>query len=575
MKLRLGWLVIGSAFVLAPLAMASKSGETMFKQKPSSYEKLPPAKKGGTLFLSLSNNPKVMNPILSSDANSGSVEPFLWARLFTEDAATLSPLPYLAESYIISKDRKSYTFKLQSIAKWEDGTAVTTEDVRFTFDTMMNPKVDAAPLRAYWDGVTLEIKDPSTFTFTVKEPKFDTLRSLYLFSVVQKKQFASEQDFNKSRGILQPVGNGPYKLKIFSRDQRVEFERVKDWWGNAIPHLKNRYNADRIVLRIVTDPNLEYERFVKGDLDIMEFPSSAVELYAKKVMDTDKSRYGKSEKDGKDMWSAEFMNKAPRGYSYVGWNLKNPIFASKKTRQAMARLANYQEMIDKIYYGFQHQATSPFGSLTLNSDPNLRKPGKMFTYDLPKALELLKADGWADRNGDSILEKTIDGKKVDFKFTLKYNSNNPSRGKIAQVLKENFKKAGIEMDIRAMEWNAYLTDVDNRQFDALILAWTATPYPNPKQTWHTDAEKNQGSNFVSYSNPKVDALIGKANLEFNLTQRAKILQEINRILYDDQPYMFLFEPRSMIAAFHKKVKAPVWAMEYDVSAPIDIYTFEQ
>jgi peptide/nickel transport system substrate-binding protein/microcin C transport system substrate-binding protein len=571
MKLKLGLVLVGSALAFAPQAMAS----TVFKNKPSSYEKLPEAKKGGTLFLSLSNNPKVMNPILSSDANSSSVEPFLWARLFTEDAATLAPLPFLAEGYTISKDRKSYTFKLQSIAKWEDGTPVTADDVRFTFDTMMNPKVDAAPLRAYWEGVTLEIKDSSTFTFTVKEPKFDTLRSLYLFQVVQKKQFAAEADYNKARGILQPVGNGPYKLKTFSRDQRVEFERVKDWWGNSIPHLKNRFNADRVVLRIVTDPNLEYERFVKGDLDIMEFPASAVELYAKKVLETDKGRFGKSEKDGKDMWSSEFINKAPRGYSYVGWNLKNPIFSSKKTRQALARLANYQEMIDKIYYGFQHQATSPFGSLTLNSDPSLRKPGKMLTYDLGKALELLKADGWADTNGDSILDKMIGGKKTDFKFTLKYNSNNPSRGKIAQVLKENFKKAGIEMEIRAMEWNAYLTDVDNRQFDALILAWTATPYPNPKQTWHTDAEKNQGSNFVSYSNPKVDALITKANLEFDLKKRAGILQEINRILYDDQPYMFLFEPRSMIAAFQKKVKAPVWAMEYDVSAPIDIYTFEQ
>lgn len=553
-------------------ALASK--ETKYTPKPSSYEKLPAAKKGGTLYVSLSNNPKVINPVVSSDANSTALEPYLWASLFTEDSETLQPLPYLAETYTVSADRKSYTFVLNKNAKWQDGTPVTTEDVKFTFDTIMDEKVDAAAFRSYIEGITVEVKDTHTFVFKVKEPKFDTLRSLYLITIIQKKQFAGEKDFNTSKGILNPIGNGPYVLKTFSRDQRIELERNKDWWGYKVPHLKNRHNPDKIVFRIIPDINLEYERFLKGEIDVMSYGGAGAEIFAKKIRGTDKSKVGDRPHSGKSVWATEIENKAPRGYAYVGWNLRRPYFSSKKTRQALAHLADTQQISEKVFYGYQFQSTSPFGSLTMNSDPELRKPGKMITYDVKKALQLLREDGWTDSDKDNVLDKVIDGKKVPFKFVLRYNSNNPARGKIAQILKENFKKAGINIDIRAMEWNAYLEDIDKRDFDAIIMGWTATPYPNPKQIWHTDSEKNQGSNFVSFSNKKVDELIDKANLEFDLAKRSKILQEINRILYDEQPYMWLVEPKSMLASFSSKVKAPVWAMAYDVSPPVDIYTFE-
>lgn len=558
---------------LLPL-QALSAKETKYKPVVSSYEKLPAAKKGGILYTDLSGNPKVMNPYLSSDNNSSTFDGLFWASLFTEDSETLAHLPYLAETYTISADRKSYTFTLRSIATWEDGSPVTTDDVKFSYDILMNPKTDAAALRAYWEGVKLDVKDKLTFTLSVPTAKFDTLRSLYLFRVISKKNFEGEADFNKAKAIMRPMGNGPYKLGSFQRDQRVEIVRRTDWWGNSVPHLKNRFNFDKIIFRLITDPNLVYERFLKGEIDVMEFAGGGLETYQQKVKGIDKDKFGTGPKSGKSLWTEEFRNKAPRGYGYVGWNLRKPMFSSKKTRQALAHLVDVQSIVDKVYFGYSYQSTSPFGSLTLNAAPELRKPGKMFGYDLKKALQLLKEDGWADSDKDNILDKQINGTKTDFKFTLKYNSNNPARGKVAQILKENFRKAGIDITIRSMEWNAFLEDVDTREYEAVILAWTATPYPNPRQTWHTDAEKERGSNFVSYSNPTVDALIEKANVETDINKRAKMLHEINRIIYDDQPYLFLTEPRSLIAGFNSKLKSPVWAMQYDVSPPVEIYSAE-
>lgn len=562
-----------SSVILSTTVFAAK--ETVYSQKPSVYEGLT-GTKGGSLYLTLSNNPKVINPILSADANSSSLEPFIWATLFTEDEDTLQPLPYLATTYKISKDKKTYTFELNKEAKWQDGTPVTTADVKFSFDSMMNPKVDAAAIRSYWEGVSIEVVDAQTFKFVVKEPKFDTLRSLYLFTTIQKKQFEKESDFNKAKGIMNPVGNGPYKFARFSRDQRLDLERNKEWWGNNLAHFKNRYNPDKIIFRITTDPNLEYERFVKGDVDLIQFGAANADIYANRVKGNDKARFGsKPGEAGKTLWAAEFENNAPRGYSYVGWNLRKPIFSSKKTRQALARLVDYEQINNSVLFGLQYQSTSPFGSKTMNADQDLRKKGKMLTFDRSEALKLLRADGWKDTDGDNILDKKINGKKVDFKFSLKFNSNNPARGKIAQIIRENFKAAGIDVDIRSMEWNAYLTDVDNRNFDSIVLGWTATPYPNPKQIWHSSSEANQGSNFVGFKNSKVDQLIEKANAQFDLSARAKTLQEINRIIYDEQPYLFLFEPRALVGGFNKKLKSEKWALNYSVSAPFDIYSIQQ
>lgn len=553
---------------------SEKSAETVYQPKPSVYDALPAAKKGGTLFLPLLGNPKVINPVLEDDSNSRTLVEWLWAPLIYDDFDTLDPLPGLAETFTVSADHKAYKFVLNKDAKWSDGTPVTTDDVKFTFDTLMDEKTDAAALRSYWRGASLEVQDARTFTFRIEEPRFDTLRFFYGFVPIQKSQFAGEPNFNKAKGVLNPIGNGPYVFKSFSRDQKIELERNKNWWGSSIPHLKNRYNADKVVFRIVPDINLQYEKLLKGELDAMDFLGSGLEIFVKKAREADKAKVGEKPGTGTPVWAGEFKNKAPRGYGYVGWNLRRPLFASKKTRQALAHLADVNDIANKVYYGYNFQSTSPFGSLSKNSDPELRKPGKMITLDVKKALQLLKEDGWADTDKDNVLDKMIDGKKTPFKFVVKYNSNNTARAKVAQILQQNFKKAGIQFEIRAMEWNAFLDDVDNREFDAVILAWTGVPFPNPRQEWHTDSAKNKGSNLVGFSNKHVDELIDKATYEFDEGKRVKILHEINRILYDEQPYLWLTEPRSLVAGFSTKVKSNIWAYSYSVYPPFDIYTYE-
>lgn len=560
-------------------AKAPAGKETSYKPKVSRYEKLPAVKRGGTMNYWIDGNPKVINPIIGQDTTSNWLLPYLFSTLFLEEEDNLDFIPNLAESWTVSADKKDYTFKLNKKAKWDDGTPITADDAQFTFDTMMNPKVDAAAKRAYWKGVTFSKVDDHTIRFHTDEPKFDTFRALTYFYIIQKKQYEGEKDFNKAKGILNPVGNGPYRLKSYSRDQKIELERVKDWWGYSLPYNKSRWSYDTIVMRVIDNEPLKYERWLNGDVDLILFRGPGVEIFKDRVRGTDKAKIaekapapGAKPAGGKQLWADTFANKAPRGFEHLGWNLRLPIFRSKKTRQALAYLADIKDINEKAYAGFYYQSTSPFGSRTMNSAPELRQPGKMFSFDRKKGLALLKEDGWADTDGDGVIDKEIDGKRVPFKFTIGFNSTNTARGRVAQILKENYKAAGIEVTVKATEWNAYLSDMDARKFDAMTFGWTATPYPNPRQIWHSEAEKEAGSNYVGYSNPQVDALIEKANLEFDLKKRALVLHEINRILYDEQPYLWLVEPQALIMGVNARVRSPLWALEYGVYPATELYS---
>lgn len=536
------------------------------------YENLPPAKKGGTMVIALSNNPKVMNPVLSQDANSAEVEGYLFASLLMMDGDSLNYLPYLAEKYEVSKDHKTYTFTLNPKAQWQDGTPVTAHDVKFTFDKIMDPKVDAAQTRVYFEGTTLTVLGDHKFQFVVQNPKFSTLMTLALFKPIQKKQFENEPNFNLSKNMLKPISNTAYQLVGFSRDQKVEFELNPNWWGFQYRHFKNIMNAQRVILKIVTDPSLQYEKFIKGDIDVIDLSSTGIEIYANKVRGVDAARVGQSATEGKSVWANHFDNKGLRPYMYLGWNHKNSLFSSVEVRKALGHLVDYQQIINKVYYGYFFQCTSPFGSKSMFSDADLRKPGKMISFDRKKGIELLKKEGWADTDGDNVLDRVVNGKKVPFRFSLKYNSNNPLRAKVAQIIRENFKAAGIDVQIMAVEWNAYIEDVSKKNFEAFILGWLPSLTMNPKQVWHTDSAKDEGSNYISYSNPKVDVLIEKVNAEFDLKKRVKIFQELNRLIYSDQPYTFLVEPGYVIGGFNSKLKSSRWVMDYSQGPDTSLYS---
>jgi peptide/nickel transport system substrate-binding protein/microcin C transport system substrate-binding protein len=265
---------------------------------------------------------------------------------------------------------------------------------------------------------------------------------------------------------------------------------------------------------------------------------------------------------GTTVKKVEVENKRPKNYGFVGWNEKNPLFKDKNVRIALSHLLNRKLLIEKFLFGKSVEATSPWYYNSPFTSPKI----KPIEYDPAAAKALLKKAGWTDKEKKGILEKTIDGKNVEFRFTLLL----PNRDieKYFTLYKEDLKKAGIDMEIKLIEWNTFSKLLDEQKFDAVTLSWGGGSIEDdPKQIWHSDSAKPGGSNFISYSNKEVDSLIDKARSEMNASKRKAMWQKISKLIADDAPYTFFFNPKYDLMLINKRVAYETPTYKYDLAYP--------
>ncbi|MGE0527829.1 MAG: ABC transporter substrate-binding protein, partial [Bdellovibrionales bacterium] len=177
-----------------------------------------------------------------------------------------------------------------------------------------------------------------------------------------------------------------------------------------------------------------------------------------------------------------------------------------------------------------------------------------------------KKAGWEDKDKDGILERTIDGKRVDFRFGLLLPNRDVE--KYFTMYKEDLKKAGIHMDIKLIEWNTFSKLLDEQKFDAVTMAWAmGSVEQDLKQIWHTDSARAGGSNFVSYSNKKVDEYIDKAREEMDEKKRGELWQKAVKLIAEDAPYTFLFNPKYDLFLVNSRIGYDKPTYTYDFSYP--------
>ena len=167
--------------------------------------------------------------------------------------------------------------------------------------------------------------------------------------------------------------------------------------------------------------------------------------------------------------------------------------------------------------------------------------------------------------------KEINGVKTPFKLSLKYPPANPTISKIVVILKEVFKKSGVDLELKALDASALYKDFQDKNFEASVMGWGAgSIFPDTKQLWSSESIEN-GSNSVSFSNPIVDELIKKSNVEFDRKKRAKLLQQIGKIIYDEAPYLFLAERHVLLQGLNSRLKSPKWTERYGTQVSKDLF----
>jgi peptide/nickel transport system substrate-binding protein len=424
----------------------------------------------------------------------------------------------LAESWDVSPDGLKITFRLRKGVKWHDGAPFTADDVLFTYRKMIDPKTPTPYGEDFKQVKSVEAPDASTVVVTYDRPFAPALAS-WGMHILPKHLLDKYDDISKSPlNREHPVGTGPYRFVEWKTGTKVVFEANPDYF-------EGKPGIPRVVVRVIPDQATQFLELKSGGLDFMTLTPTQ---YARQT-DT-----------------PEFRKKFNRfrypsmGYTYLGFNLQKPLFSDRRVRQAIATAIDRKQIIEGVLFGLGQEATGPYlpGTWVYKGDV------KRYAYDPAAAKAMLAGAGWKDVDGDGVLEK--DGAKLA--FTVLTNAGNDSRAKIAAIIQQNLKAVGIGMEIRTLEWAAFINEfVDKKKFDALILGWSITPDPDQFDIWHSSKTGPKELNHVSFRNDEVDRLLEAGRRTFDQAARKKAYDRIQEILAEEVPLVFLYVPDALPA----------------------------
>ena len=453
-------------------------------------------------------------PLLASDKPSHDIAGLVYNGLVKYDK-NMNIIGDLAESWNISADGLVITFHLRKNVLWHDGRPFTAADVLYTYQITVNPKTPTAYAGDFLKVKKAEALDKYTFRVTYDKPFAPALISWG--SAILPRHLLAGTDITKSRLSRNPIGTGPYKFKEWVAGQKIVLV-FNPYYFEGRPYI------DGYITRIIPDTATMF-----------------LELRAQNLSTMDLTPLQYTRQTENNLFRKNFNKYRYLGfkYTYLGYNLKNPLFTDKRVRQAISYAINKEEIISGVILGLGKPATGPYKPETWAYNEKI----KPYPYNPQKARELLRAAGWTKTNKDGILEK--DGHP--FVFELITNQGNETRQKCAEIIQRQLAEIGIKVKIRILEWAAFVNDfINKRRFEAVILGWTIPLDPDAYDVWHSSKTAPEELNFISYKNAEVDALLEKGRSTFNQKERKKYYDRFQEVLAEDQPYTFLYVPDELI-----------------------------
>ena len=522
-------------------------------------------KKKETFYRNMPVEPENLHPIKSSDYYSTVVQEHILESLLQRNLDTYQWEPSLAEKWEQSQDGKTFVFYLHKGLKWSDGRPLTARDVKFSLEAYKDPAYGGIHYISYFENIEgAEIIDDYTIRFKAKDIYFQNFDILsedmrvlpeHIYRLHENNSSSDSGKNSPKSKEMKPnlnktiIGSGPYKITRYQKGKMIVLRKNALWFGKNIPSNKGKWNFNNMVFRFISDSNDAILRMQKEDLDFIALSAEDFE-----------KRTSSSHWEGGKLKKIKFSNKAPAGYGYVGFNLKNPFFQDQRTRKALAHLMNRELMNEKFQFNSAKLATGPWYSWSDYADSSV----KPILFDPKEAARLLQAAGWRDKNKDGILEKDFKEGQRDFSFSV-ISTGNKDTERYLTVFQEDLKKAGVRLSIKTVDWTSLLALLDKKNFDTAMLGWGfRSPEIDPKQIWHSESAKIGGSNYISYSNPKVDKLINRARRELDRQKRIKILREVFRLIANDVPYIFLFNRSYGFYGVNKRIHTPKPTFNYRV-----------
>jgi microcin C transport system substrate-binding protein len=548
-------LVLPVALALGTAARAQTFPRPGWTNRPDPVAS-PYAEVGGEVSEFASQYPKSLNYYLDNNFFSAQLFGALYETLLDLNSQTLEYEPAIARQWTISKDKRTFTFEIDPRARWSDGKPITAADVRFTFDTIMNPKNLTGPHKVALERFEApEVLGPMTIRFQAKQVHWQNLGAVGGMQILPKHEMAGK-DFNNINFAF-PVVSGPYRLAELKDGLYAIMERRADWWRRDWPSVQGIGNIQRLRYRFFASRENAFEAFKKGQIDV--FAIYTARLWVK---GTDSTPFYRN-------WIVKqnVVNRKPVGFQGFAMNLRHPPFDDIRVRKAMAHLVDRRTMNETLMYNQYFLHRSYYEDLY---GPEHPCPNKLMEFDMAEARRLLKEAGWRANPKTGLLEK--DGKPLAFTFLTR----SPSSNKFLQIFDKALKDVGIQMTIDQKDWSAWAKDMDDFSFDMTWAAWGAGLFKNPEGMWASkEADRQGGTNITGFKDPRVDALIEKQKTEFDVLKRHAMCRQIDQIVYSECPYVLLWNTSSTRLLYWNKFGTPPTVLGKYSNESVDYWWYDE
>lgn len=520
-----------------------------------------------TVIVHTISDPDNLHPTNGNSAPRSEILLLTQRTLLNTDFENQSMLPGLVKQLPTSSpDGLSYLYELKSGPVWDDKTPFTTEDILFTAKAYLCPLVNDPAVKSYWrnlQDISIDENNLAAFKVVMKTKNIQNALWFGSFPVLQRKfhdpknvlanysitqfgdtSFKAENDtvlknwateFNSDKYGRDPLslnGLGMYKVEKWEPGQFITLIKKKDHWTDGSSDYHERSYPEKIIYKLNKDDNSQQLEFKNQNFDVSTNISMSSFLSLNENI-TFKNNYSS--------YLTPTFN-----YTYIGLNQKpetgkrKPLFTDQVTRKAIAVCIPVDKITKLIYAQYSnqcHQMITMVSPLKKEFNTDL----KAIKVDVQAAGKLLSESGWNDTDKDGILDKTIDGKKIAFEADLNYLNTSPDWRDMALLISEDLKKVGIKINPVPMELKLFIEKARSHDFDMMLGSWAGGSVSEDfTQLWHTSNWTNHGSNYCGFGNSSTDALIDSIRSEVDQTKRDSLSRILQKMIYDDQPYVFLY-----------------------------------
>jgi peptide/nickel transport system substrate-binding protein len=528
-----------------------------------------------TVVVHMLAEPNGLHPVNNNDGYQNMIMQCTQKKLVQLDIVNNELIPDALETLPeILPDSQTYRCVLRKNMRWDNGKWVSVDDAIFSIKAIICPGVNAAGIKSIFDNVASiekDTKNPNAFIVRMKKKYFDN-RTLFSFVILLQEDFwdpskalrtftvegllnptdtnqlrplksftAAFNHPDKARAVQQLDGLGPYKVVAWENGQSISLEKKANWWGDASNRPGDQNNPDRIVFKVIRDMEALILALKREEVDFTsELSAEALE---------------RLQKD--DKFSSTYNHAVLQSfsYTYMGLNMKpgagrTPYFSDKKLRKAMACLMPVDEIIAVVARG----KAAPIDGFILPAQKEYQAHPTQQKQNEEKAAQWLDEAGWTDSDNDGIRDKVMGGKRVPLSISVSYMIS-PVTEDLVRIIKNAFFRKGVEIRPNGLEFSAFYEQAYAHNFDAMLGAWSSSSLAeDPRQIWHSESWSADGSNFVGFTNARCDSLIERANTEMNPTVRKRIMNDLQTLVQEEQPYVFLYNATKKVV-LHKRFGA--------------------